>query len=347
MKKLLAMIALLAMCVSILSGCGSAKTDESVREYHTVTDMAGNEVSLPVHIERISCMSATCETALVAMGQADKMIVSSTFASGDFDFTYRLFPELANVEKISGSLSNEELLARNVDVVFVKSKSNVERLQKGGVTAFYLEFNDIEQTKKSIELLGEIFGVEDIAASYIKYIDEYIPLIRERLSSIPEEEKLTVYAPLLRSSDNTIFNTYDPSHISTEVFDLCGAHVITKDIEFTDANGIITEEALIRLNPDVILVCGFYREQGYHSLMDGQYDGILNAVDNKKVYYFPLGMYDWSAGGFELGISSLWIAKTLYPDCFEDIDLVALTKEYYKDTTGADLSDEDIKYIFQ
>ena len=346
MKRMIGLLLCVVLCTGLLVGCASSTDNAPEREYHIVTDMAGNEVELPVNIELVSCMSATGETALVAMGQSDKMICTSAFASGDFSFTYKLFPELANVEKVSGSLSNEELIARNVDVVFVKSKSNVERLQEGGIKAFYLEFNDIEQTKKSIELLGAIFNVPDIAQAYISYIDKYIPLIGERLSNIPESEIKTIYAPLLRSSDNTIFNTYDPSHISTEVFDLCKANVITKEIEFTDNNGIITEEALIRLNPDVIMVCGFYRDEGYASLTDGSYDGILNAVDQQHIYYFPLGMYDWSAGGFELGISSIWIAKTLYPECFEDIDLVTLTKEYYKDTTGADLSDEDIEYIF-
>ena len=123
--------------------------------------------------------------------------------------------------------------------------------------------------------------------------------------------------------------------------------MITKDIEFTDNNGIITEEALLRLDPDVIMICGFYRDEGYSMLTDGKYDGILSAVTNKKIYYFPLGMYDWSAGGFELGISSIWIAKTLYPQYFEDVDLVSLTREYYKDTTGVTLSDDDISYIFK
>ena len=347
MKKTVCFLMSVLIILGLLAGCESNKKPEAEREYHVVTDMAGNKVKLPVSIERVSCMSATCETALVAMGQSDKMICTSTFASGDFDFTYKLFPELANVEKVNESLSNEELIARNVDVVFVKSKSNVERLQEGGVTAFYLEFNDIEQTKQSIRLLGEIFNVPNIANAYIGYIDKYIPLIEERLSDIPETEMKTIYAPLLRSSDNTIFNTYDPSHISTEVFELCKADVITKKIEFTDNNGIITEEALIRLNPDVILVCGFYRDKGYESLTGGKYDGVLSAVDNNQIFYFPLGMYDWSAGGFELGISSIWIAKTLYPERFKDIDLVSVTKEYYKDTTGTELSDDDIKYIFK
>ena len=79
-------------------------------------------------------MSATCETALVAMGQADKMVCTSAFANGEFSFTYKLFPEFANVEKVKGGLSNEELIARGVDVVFVKSKSNVEKLNEAGIT---------------------------------------------------------------------------------------------------------------------------------------------------------------------------------------------------------------------
>lgn len=347
MKKIISILLSILICFSIFAGCSKTPNNEEDREYHTVTDMAGNEVSLPVNIERISCMSATCETALVAMGQADKMIVTSAFATGDFSFTYKLFPDFKNVERVQGGLSNEELLARGVDVVFVKSKSNIEKLNEAGIKAFYLEFNNIEQTKESITLLGKIFNVPDIASAYIKYIDKYIPLIQDRLKDIPESEKITVYAPLLRNSDNTIFNTYDPSHITTEVFDLCNAHVITKDIEFTDNNGIITEEALIRLNPDVIMVCGFHNEQGYDYLTDGRYNSILKAVDNKQIYYFPLGIYDWSAGGFELGISSIWIAKTLYPDYFEDIDLATLTKEYYFETAGATLTDEDIKYIFK
>lgn len=346
MKRFVCLFLVVVLCLSFAAGCAQNNEDKE-REYHIVTDMAGNEVRLPVNIERISCMSATCETALVAMGQAEKMVCTSAFANGDFSFTYKLFPEFANVEKVKGGLSNEELIARGVDVVFVKSKSNVEKLNEAGLTAFYLEFNNIEQTKESITLLGEIFNVPDIAKAYISYIDKYIPLIQERLANIPEEEIITVYAPLLRSSDNTIFNTYDPSHITTEVFDLCNAHVITKDIEFTDNNGIITEEALIRLNPDVIMVCGFHNEAGYDYLTDGKYDSILKAVDNKQLYYFPLGIYDWSAGGFELGISSIWIAKTLYPEYFEDIDMAELTKEYYKATAGATLTDEDIEYIFK
>lgn len=315
-------------------------------ETQTVIDMAGREIVLPKAIERVSCMSATCETAIVAMGQADKLIYSSAFGSGDFSFTNKLFPDLVDVPKETTSLSNEALLEQNVDVVFVKSMSNVERLERGGINVVYLEFNNIEQTKCSIQLIGQIFDVPEIANEYIGYIEKFLPIINERLHTIPDNEKIRVYVPLLRSNSDTILNTYDPSHITTELFDLCGAYVITQDISFTDNNGILTEEALIAQDPDVIFLCGFYREKGYELLKNGQYDGILSAVDNNKIYYFPLGMYDWSAGGFELGIAGLWCAKVLYPDLFADIDIYQITKEYYFNTTGTLLTDDDIAYVF-
>ena len=342
--KFKAIVSIACIFVLIISLCSISYAEPETRK---ITDMAGNEVEIPVNLTSIACMSATCETALVAMGQADKMAYTSTFAQGDFTLTKKLFPALADVPQIKGGLTNEEMLARGIQVVFVKSKGNAERLKAAGLTPFYLEFNNIEQTKESIRLLGEIFNVNEIANQYISYIDKFIPLIQERLADIPAEQNTTLYAPLLRSSSDTIFNTYDPSHITTEVFDLCHGYVVTKDIAFTDNNGILTEEALLRNNPEVIFLCGFYREKGYEELTNGQYDGVLQAVDNHSIYYFPLGMYDWSAGGFELGISSLWVAKTLYPDRFADIDFNALAKEYYLNTTGVELSDEDISYIFQ
>ena len=340
-------ICTLLLCLTILSlianGNSYAETED---EYRTIIDMAGNEVTIPVNITKVACISATCETALVAMGQADKMAYSSTFAQGDFAFTEKLFPALSTVKKVKGGLTAEEMIAEGVQVVLVKSKGNVERMQQAGIPVIYLEFNNIEQTKQSVQLLGDVFHAEDIAEQYIYYMDHYLPLISERLSHISEDERITVYLPLLRTADNTIFNTYDPSHITTEVLNLCGAHVITEDIEFTDQNGIVTEEALIRLNPEVIMVAGFYREAGVESLTNGTYDGILQAVDNHRIYYYPLGIYDWSAGGFELGISSLWCAKVLYPEIFEDIDIHTIAKEYYFNTTGTALTDEEIADIF-
>ena len=42
----------------------------------------------------------------------------------------------------------------------------------------------------------------------------------------------------------------------------------------------------------------------------------------------------------------LWMAKTLYPDLFEDIDLNQEVKDYYMEIYGVTLTDEDVEAMY-
>ena len=42
----------------------------------------------------------------------------------------------------------------------------------------------------------------------------------------------------------------------------------------------------------------------------------------------------------------LWIAKTVYPELFEDVDITTETKNYYKDVFGIELTDKQAEGIF-
>ena len=42
----------------------------------------------------------------------------------------------------------------------------------------------------------------------------------------------------------------------------------------------------------------------------------------------------------------LWMAKTMYPDLFADIDLEQQVKDYYQEIYGVELSDEDVSAMF-
>ena len=41
------------------------------------------------------------------------------------------------------------------------------------------------------------------------------------------------------------------------------------------------------------------------------------------------------------------MAKTAYPEKFEDIDVISEAKTYYKDVFGIDLTDEQAQSIFE
>ena len=79
----------------------------------------------------------------------------------------------------------------------------------------------------------------------------------------------------------------------------------------------------------------------------GSYDwSEVNAVKNKEVFKMPLGMYRTYTPGIDTPITLLWFAKTAYPDMFNDIDLIKETTEYYKDIFGINLTEEQIKSIY-
>nr|MCR5781267.1 Fe3+-citrate ABC transporter substrate-binding protein [Clostridia bacterium] len=50
--------------------------------------------------------------------------------------------------------------------------------------------------------------------------------------------------------------------------------------------------------------------------------------------------------GVDTPVTLKWLAKTVYPDLFADIDITAETVEYYKAVFGVELTNEQAEMIF-
>ena len=72
----------------------------------------------------------------------------------------------------------------------------------------------------------------------------------------------------------------------------------------------------------------------------------MDAVKNERVYKMPLGMYRSYTPGVDTPITLLWLAKTAYPEQFEDMDIIAETQKYYKEVFDVDLSASQAESIF-
>jgi len=60
----------------------------------------------------------------------------------------------------------------------------------------------------------------------------------------------------------------------------------------------------------------------------------------------PLGMYRSYTCGVDTPVTLLWMAKTVYPDLFEDIDVIAETQAYYQKVFDISLTEAQAKQIF-
>lgn len=115
----------------------------------------------------------------------------------------------------------------------------------------------------------------------------------------------------------------------------------SKDI---DGAKVINIEQLYTYNPDVIFL--IFSKSTPEDFYSNPLYTDLDAVKNKKVYNAPLGMFSWYGPSTDVPLSFLWHSKILYPEKFADINVVELTKEYYKDLYNYDLTQEDTEFLF-
>lgn len=108
-------------------------------------------------------------------------------------------------------------------------------------------------------------------------------------------------------------------------------------------------EQVYEWNPGVIFMTNFNTAQPedlYNNTV-GTYDWSgIQAVQDQRVYKMPLGMYRSYTPGIDTPITLLWMAKTVYPALFEDIDVTQLAIDYYQEVFGVTLTAEQVEQIF-
>lgn len=325
----------------------------------TIIDHAGHEVTLPAEINRIAITSITPLPSVYCMfeGSTDRLvgISPSSMAAAENSLLAQIFPEITEIptEFMSGGEVNiEELIAMEPDVVFYRdgNADEYEKLTAAGLNA--VAFSTMQWGSDSIEtleawvtLLGDVLGEEDRAAGITEYGRKLYDMIYERIATVDESEKPRVLF-LYKYGDGMI-QTSGKNHFGQYWAEATGAVNVAEE---SDAAALeINMEQIYEWNPDMIYVTNFapyLEEDFYNNDIEGHDWSVVKAVQEKKVYKCPLGVYRWYPPSSDTPLMLLWMAKTNYPELFSDIDLEAEIKEYYQKFYGIELTDENIEMIF-
>ena len=357
MKKIVSLLLTLVLLVS-LTACGGGETAKT--DKHTITDHLGIEVELPTDVQRIVvCDILPLPSVLtVFFDSADKIVGMSGTSMGAAEngLLGQLYPEILDAETgfIDGSTVNaEELLKLQPDVVFYNaSRAELgEQLRKAGFPAVAIsvnkwEYNAIETLNNWISLLSEIFPDNDKTEIVAKYSDQVYEMVQERVASIPEDQRERVFF-LFQYSDANIL-TSGAKFFGQWWADAIGAVNVANELT-TDNSVSVNMEQVYAWDPSLIFITNFTTagpDDLYNNTV-GAYDWSgISAIENRKVYKMPLGMYRSYTPGVDTPVTLLWLAKTAYPSLFEDIDIIEITCDYYREVFGVELTDEQAASIF-
>jgi len=329
----------------------------------TVTDMIGREVTvIPGSYTRVVCIGAGALRMYSYIGDVNLLagvedIDNTTLSERPMMFdsvarpyilaygdVFNTLPSCGVGGPMAQAAEAEKILSCNPDIV-ISEFEDVEKsdaLQEQlGVPVITLSagskgvFDD--KFYGSMSLLGKVFGEEEKAAQLVTYVQDEAAAISARVADIPEEEKPSVYICGLGNWGTTDHLMTAENYVS---FEIAGVKNVLKDLGIQGI-GPIEEEKFVELGEQMDII-----------IMDAA------AVKNiKPLYAEDPTMFDtckaWTEGevylemaynayytNYEIALINTWfIAKTVYPEQFADIDLTAKTNEVTKQFLGEELAD--------
>lgn len=333
------------------------KTDGD--EPRIIIDHAGNEVELPNEINRIVVTDTLPLPSVLSLflDSGEKIVGMSpvSMSAAKNGLLGELYPELLEADTsffLGNELNLEELAALEPDLVFFNAGSTAieEALESAGLTGVAVsvtkwDFDAARTYEEWLTLLEEIFpereGLAEKASEYCKEIRERIAAQEKELK---EEEKKTVF--FLFNYNDTGIVTSGEKFWGQYWCDAAGAINVSKEVPAEKSNALVNMEQVYAWDPDIIFISNFTdaKPDDLYENEIGAYDwSPVKAVKEKQVYKMPMGAYRTFTPGADTPVTMLWMAKQIYPELFEDVDMAEEVRTYYEEVFEVELTDEQIE----
>ena len=239
--------------------------------------------------------------------------------------------------------TSEALLARRAQVVFVaKDNGDAAAFRQAGLPVIEMRFTDYPSLQHSLTTTAQVIGSRQALAranEYNQYLQSVIDNTEKQTASLSEDERPRVLhiqslKPLKVDGSHTLIDTW---------IRLAGGRNVAQEI-----NGNMQEispEKVLAWQPDIIILgpgSGDLKTSAWAGLFAG-----LKAVKNGQVVQNPSGVFPWDRYGTESALQIQWAAKLFHPQRFASVDMVNVTRDFYKRFFDYPLTEKEARQILQ
>ena len=329
----------------------------------TITDMIGREVTVtPGSYKRVVCIGAGALRMYSYIGDVSLLCGVEDIDNTTLDERPKMFDSVARpyVLAFGGTFSAlpscgvggpnaqaaeaEKILSCNPDIVISEyedvDKENALQEQLGvPVVTLKAGPNGVfdDAFKNTMTMLGTIFCNEEKAEKLVSFIDSEAAEITSRTADVKDEDKPGVYICGLGNWGTTNQLMTAQNYIS---FNIANVRNVVTDLE-KDGIQAIEEEKFVALGDDMdIIIMDAAAVKNIKPLYaeDPTMFDACKAWQNGEVYLEMA--YNAYYTNYEIALINTWfIAKTVYPDLFEDIDITEKTNEITEMFLGEELAD--------
>jgi iron complex transport system substrate-binding protein len=303
----------------------------------TVTDDTGKTVTVPGQVRHIADAWYAHHSLLMTLGAGDKIVATVNHPESR-PWMFRLQPSLTQALSVHGiTFNSEALLARQTDVIFVPAgNGDAPAYRQANIPTLEMRFTDYPSLKKSLLTTAAVLGTPDAAAraqAYNAYLDAQLTQTTRRTASLTPAQRPTVLHiaslhPLKIDGSDTLIDQW---------IQAAGGRNVAAAIKGNLHE--ISPEMILAWQPDIIILgadAGSIADSDYAALFTA-----LKAVQQKRVYRNPAGVFPWDRYGTEAALQIPWAAKLLHPDLFPQNDMVNITRDFYRRFFNYRLSDAE------
>ncbi|UMM64667.1 ABC transporter substrate-binding protein [Aristophania vespae] len=349
-----------------IASCFLGASALNVAQARNVTDITGHVVSLPDHPKRIVLGEGRLIYALEPLEGENlfKRIVGwqGEFRSADtqyYDQMLKKFPEAGKVAVIGRSsadtVSPEKVLDLHPDLVIFtttghgpgQSSDVVRRLKSAHIPIIFVDFrkDPIKNTVKSMTILGQALDRENEAKAFTDFYENRLNQIENIVKDIPASERPRVFINMLAGARQTCCHTAGKGNMGSFIEAAGGQNVAANMLP--GYLGDISAEALISLNPDVLILDGTrgpgatapglkmgaqvtpeIARQSFLSLLKAPELANLQAVKNKKAYGIWHSYYDNPFNILAVEVMAKWFYPERFKSLNPDADLSEMQKRF-------------------
>ncbi len=314
------------------------------------TDVVGRDISLEKPAERIFLGFYFEDYLAIAGPDAyDKVAIFPKASWRDYrqsqwDTYTKIIPRLDKIEDsgsiYTGTFDFEKLLAVKPDVALMAAwqyKSlgdKVKLLEQSGIKVVVVDFNaqTVEKHLASTRVIGKVMGTQQRAERIAKEYEATVTNVQDRVSTyLKSNPARRVYVEIGTGGADEYGKSYTTS-MWGNLLTLAGANNIATGKFKGSAH--LTPEYVLSQDPEVIFVSGAHwskhsdsallgfgttekeAQSRYRPYLNRQGWSRLSAVKNQQVF----GMYHSGTRTIYDHVFLQYLAKSIYPQAFQDID---------------------------
>jgi iron complex transport system substrate-binding protein len=315
----------------------------------TVTDALGREVTLPENPERVTAAGRAvlmvADAVYLFPSARDRLTGVSRIDQGKGNFLRALDPDYGEKQILERNVGAEQVAATRPDVVIMKDfmkNSLGDAVSRLDIPVVYVRLETRADYRSDIRTLGRIFGAEERAEEIVRYYDERVRVVEERVADVPEAERpssLFVYYSM-RGGDTAV-NVPPKGWLQTNLLETAGANPVWADAVTGGGWQTVNIEQLLNWDPESIFVVS------YRSDIDRMMSRIegdarwqsLRAVENDALYAFPVDFYSWDQPDARWVLGLQWLAQKLHPEQFRDFDMREAVYGFFDEMYGMSRSE--------